>query len=65
MKPYALPQSFVFCVPPFEHNKFCPSSHTPQDYKSFSLIVWHLEELPWCHHAVGPRIISHTQCVIL
>jgi hypothetical protein len=54
MKPYALPQSFVFCIPPFEHNELYPSPHSHQDYKNFSLIVWQLDELPCCHHVVGP-----------
>lgn len=57
----------VICLlcPSFWTQQILPLPLTHQDYKSFSLIVWHLDELPWCRHAVGPRIISHIQCVIL
>jgi hypothetical protein len=58
----------VICLlyPSFWTQRILPLPlHTHQDYKSFSLIVWQLDELPCCHHVVGPRFIFRIHCVIV
>lgn len=58
MRPYALPQSFVFCIPPFE--PLPPYSSRLQELFSNCLAVGRATVVPSC--GGSPHHFSHTIC---